>query len=240
MKIGHPADKPAPATAAGTPAPASETAQARPWRRRARRRRAACRCQRDGRAVEHRLDPAARAAPRPSSTPTRSPASASDRDRHLQGQSRGDRRQADRQRAGAARQGAGLMPAARGARPAHSPDLEARLGGSRDPVWLALGNALRARDPVGIDLHAVELHRALASAVSHFSDAAKSGPVAAGLAQPPRDRERPGGRATRVAGTRHRRARPRDRRAAAARGLPLYSAVGAADRGMFKSGVIRA
>ena len=41
----------------------------------------------------------------------------------------------------------------------------------------ALGEALRARDAAGIDLHAVELHRALASAVSQFSDAARNGPL---------------------------------------------------------------
>jgi hypothetical protein len=120
-----------------------------------------------------------------------------------------------------------------------SPDLEACLAAVETRL-VALGNALRARDPVGIDLHAVELHRALASAVSHFSDAAKSGPL------PPALRSRLATASGQVAAQRESLARataaldraidvllPRD-------GLPLYSAVGGADRGMFKSGVIRA
>lgn len=41
----------------------------------------------------------------------------------------------------------------------------------------ALGEALRARDTQGIDLHATELHRALARAVEHFTRAAHSGSV---------------------------------------------------------------
>ena len=41
----------------------------------------------------------------------------------------------------------------------------------------SLGEALRARDSAGIDLHASELHRALAKAVDHFSRAARSGSV---------------------------------------------------------------
>ena len=57
-----------------------------------------------------------------------------------------------------------------------SPVLEARLS-EVETRLAALGNALRARDPVGIDLHAAELHRALASAVTQFSDAARSGPL---------------------------------------------------------------
>ena len=48
-------------------------------------------------------------------------------------------------------------------------DVESRLG--------ALGAALRARDAAAIDLHAVELHQALAAAVEEFSKAARSGPV---------------------------------------------------------------
>ena len=58
----------------------------------------------------------------------------------------------------------------------HSAELEARLSDVETRL-AALGNALRARDPVGIDLHAAELHRALASAVSEFSDAARHGPL---------------------------------------------------------------
>ena len=41
----------------------------------------------------------------------------------------------------------------------------------------ALGDALRARDAAAIDIHATELHRALASAVDHFARAARNGPV---------------------------------------------------------------
>ena len=40
-----------------------------------------------------------------------------------------------------------------------------------------LGEALRERDIAGIDLHASELHRALASAVDRFTRAARSGAV---------------------------------------------------------------
>jgi len=47
----------------------------------------------------------------------------------------------------------------------HSPELEARLS-EVETRLAALGNALRARDPVGIDLHAAELHRALARATA--------------------------------------------------------------------------
>ncbi|MEP7296659.1 MAG: hypothetical protein ABI702_10755 [Burkholderiales bacterium] len=39
----------------------------------------------------------------------------------------------------------------------------------------ALGESLRARDSAGIDLHATELHRALADAVHHFASAARRG-----------------------------------------------------------------
>ena len=91
----------------------------------------------------------------------------------------------------------------------HSPALEARLS-EVETRLAALGNALRARDPVGIDLHAAELHRALASAVTKFSDAAKTGPL------PPSLRHRLASASGQVAAqreslTRHRRARPRDR-----------------------------
>ena len=61
----------------------------------------------------------------------------------------------------------------------------------------ALGMALCVRDTVGIDTHATELHRALAMAVDQFANAARRGSVPPAL--------------------RHRRARPRDRRADAAR-----------------------
>ncbi len=50
-----------------------------------------------------------------------------------------------------------------------------------ESLLAALGNALRARDPVAIDRHASELHAALSSAVDHFSKAARSGPVSPAL-----------------------------------------------------------
>jgi hypothetical protein len=41
----------------------------------------------------------------------------------------------------------------------------------------ALGEALRERDSAGIDVHATELHRALATAVDYFARAARAGSV---------------------------------------------------------------
>ena len=119
------------------------------------------------------------------------------------------------------------------------PDLEDRLSAVESRL-AALGNALRARDIAAIDLHGAELHRALASAVSHFADAAKKGSV------PPALRTRLVTASGQVAAQRESLARataaldraidvllPRE-------SLPLYSAYGAADRGMFSSGVLRA
>ena len=121
----------------------------------------------------------------------------------------------------------------------HSAELEARLSAVETRL-VALGNALRARDPVAIDQQASELHRALAAAVSHFSDAARSGPV------PPALRDRLAQASGQVIAQRESLARataaldraldvllPRE-------GAGLYSIYGAADRGMYKSGVIRA
>jgi hypothetical protein len=48
----------------------------------------------------------------------------------------------------------------------------------------SLGDSLRANDMGAVDHHASELHRALARAVDHFTNAARSGPV------PPALRER--------------------------------------------------
>lgn len=45
----------------------------------------------------------------------------------------------------------------------------------------ALGDALCERNSVGIDLHATELHRALARAVDHFARAARAGSVPAAM-----------------------------------------------------------
>ena len=120
----------------------------------------------------------------------------------------------------------------------HPPELEARLS-EVEARLVALGNALRARDPVGIDLHAAELHRALASAVTQFSAAAKSGPL------PPALRHRLASASGQVAAQRESLAR-----ATAAldraidvlmpdNSLPLYSALGSAER-VLKSGVISA
>ena len=123
--------------------------------------------------------------------------------------------------------------------PADSPELEARLAAVESRL-IALGNALRARDPVAIDQQAGELHRALAAAIDQFSDAARSGPVAPAL------RDRLAQASSQVVAQRESLARataaldraldvllPRE-------GAGLYSIYGAADRGMYKSGVIRA
>jgi hypothetical protein len=59
---------------------------------------------------------------------------------------------------------------------ASSPQLEDTLADVESRL-AALGAALRARDAAGIDLHAGELHRALANAVEQFTDAARTGPV---------------------------------------------------------------
>jgi hypothetical protein len=104
------------------------------------------------------------------------------------------------------------MPAAEQTTGAHAPELEVRLAAVETRL-VALGNALRARDSAGIDLHAAELHRALASAVSQFSDAAKSGPL------PPALRSRlatASGEVAGVARARDRGARSGNRRASAA------------------------
>jgi hypothetical protein len=121
----------------------------------------------------------------------------------------------------------------------HAPELEARLS-EVETRLAALGNALRARDPVGIDLHAAELHRALASAVSRFSDAARSGPL------PPALRQRLASASGQVAAQRESLARATAAldRAIDVRlpgdSVPLYTALGSAERGMIKGGVISA
>jgi len=67
------------------------------------------------------------------------------------------------------------LPPLRVESPAGSP-LEDHLAAVESHLS-ALGEALRARDTRDIDLHATELHRALARAVDHFSRAASNGPV---------------------------------------------------------------
>lgn len=64
-----------------------------------------------------------------------------------------------------------------------SSDLETTLAAVETQL-ASLGDALRANDAVAIDHHATELHRALARAVDHFAQAARSGAV------PPPLRER--------------------------------------------------
>lgn len=123
--------------------------------------------------------------------------------------------------------------------PTHSAELESRLAAVESRL-AALGNALRARDAAGIELNANELHRALAAAVSHFSAAAKNGPLPSAL------RDRFVKASGQVAAQRETLARataaldraidvllPRE-------GAALYSVYGTADRGVFKSGVFRA
>ena len=120
-----------------------------------------------------------------------------------------------------------------------STGLEARLSAVESGL-AALGNALRARDPAGIDVHAAELHRALASAVTQFSDAARNGPL------PPALRHRLASASGQVAAQRESLARAT---AALDRAIDvlmpgdsvtLYSALGSAERGGLKSGVISA
>lgn len=60
--------------------------------------------------------------------------------------------------------------------PSKGPELESALA-SVESALAALGEALRTRDASAIDLHATDLHRALAMAVDHFSRAARSGGV---------------------------------------------------------------
>ncbi len=109
-------------------------------------------------------------------------------------------------------------------------DLETALAAVEQRLS-ALGMALCVRDTVGIDLHATELHRALAMAVDQFAMAARRGSVPAEL------RHRLASTSGQVAAQRESLARataaldraidvlmPRD-------GGSLYSTLGAADRG---------
>jgi hypothetical protein len=95
----------------------------------------------------------------------------------------------------------------------------------------SLGEALRASDSAGIDLHATELHRALPAAVDQFALAARSGSLPTAL------RHRLANAGGMVAAQRESLARataaldraidvlmPRD-------GASLYSTFGSADRG---------
>ncbi len=55
-------------------------------------------------------------------------------------------------------------------------ELESVLAGVEARLT-SLGESLRERDSAGIDLHATELHRALATAIEHFAKAARAGSV---------------------------------------------------------------
>jgi hypothetical protein len=114
--------------------------------------------------------------------------------------------------------------------PHTGPDLETALAAVEHRLS-ALGVALCVRDTVGIELHATELHRALATAVDQFAQAARRGSV------PPDLRHRLASTSGQVAAQRESLARataaldraidvlmPRD-------GAPLYSTLGNADRG---------
>lgn len=125
-----------------------------------------------------------------------------------------------------------------GAAPSTPPPLEGTLAAVESRL-AALGAALRARDAAAIDLHAGELHRALAHAVEQFSSAARVGPV------PPALRTRLASASGEVAAQRESLARAT---AALDRAIDvlmprepgtLYSNWGATDRGL-RGGVIRA
>lgn len=103
----------------------------------------------------------------------------------------------------------------------------------------ALGDALRARDSAAIEMHADELHRALAAAVDGFRHASRGGPV------PPALRSRLASASGLVAAQRESLARataaldraidvllPRD-------AGTLYGAHGGADRGL-RGGAVQA
>lgn len=100
----------------------------------------------------------------------------------------------------------------------------------------SLGDALRDQDSAGIDLHATELHRALANAVDRFARAAQAGSI------PPALRHRLASASGKVAAQRESLARataaldraidvliPRDN--------GLYSTLGAAERSSYGSAI---
>jgi hypothetical protein len=61
-----------------------------------------------------------------------------------------------------------------------SPELEATLTAIENCLS-GLGDALRTRDSVAIESHASSLHRALATAVDRFTNAARAGEVPAAM-----------------------------------------------------------
>ena len=74
------------------------------------------------------------------------------------------------------------MPVAHTPRPPLGDELEAALA-AVESYLSALGAALLDRDSAAIDIHAGELHRALARAVDHFSHAARQGTLPPPLRQ---------------------------------------------------------
>jgi hypothetical protein len=116
-------------------------------------------------------------------------------------------------------------------RPVSPPDTDLETAVSAVETRLAaLGDSLRSRDSIGIDVHATELHRALAMAVDQFAVAARQGSV------PPALRNRLANTSGQVAAQRESLARataaldraievlmPRD-------GTSLYSTLGGTDR----------
>lgn len=69
-----------------------------------------------------------------------------------------------------------MAPVPQPAAPAGAPELEASLAAVEGRLS-ALADALRDRDPVGIERGAAELHRALELAVQRFGQAARRGPI---------------------------------------------------------------
>jgi hypothetical protein len=117
------------------------------------------------------------------------------------------------------------------ANPVSPPDTDLETAVSAVELRLAaLGDSLRSRDSIGIDVHATELHRALAMAVDQFAVAARKGSV------PPALRHRLASTSGQVAAQRESLARataaldraievlmPRE-------GTSLYSTLGGTDR----------
>jgi hypothetical protein len=121
-------------------------------------------------------------------------------------------------------------------------DLETSLAAVEQRL-AALGEALRERDAAAIELHASELHRALAQAVQRFAHAARSGGV------PPVLRTRLARAGGQVAAQRESLARATaalDRAidvlmpGAGAASASLYAASGAAERALGSGGFAQA
>lgn len=122
--------------------------------------------------------------------------------------------------------------------PQINPALEEALAAVESRL-ASLGDALRARDAAAIECHATELHRALARAIDHFTQAARKGDVPQVL------RRRLARASGQVAAQRESLARAtaaldRAIEVLMPRDTPgLYSSLGAADRGL-RSGSVQA